>query len=56
MEVFLKVFFLLGWTKTFLLIFTFNLEIGFFASLRKEFINCHEIFEELFLFTDFVKA
>ena len=36
-EVFLKVFFLLGWTKTFLLIFAFNLEIGFFASFRKGF-------------------
>ena len=55
MEVFPEMSFLCGWTNTFLFILTLDFEIRFFTGFRERFLVFHEIFEEFFLFTDFIK-
>ena len=47
-EVFLKMFFLLGRTNTLLFIFALDLEMRLFTSFREWFLVFHEIFEEFF--------
>ena len=55
-EMFLEVLLFGGWTSALFVIFALDFEVGFFTGSGKRYFVFNKVFEEIFLFTDFIKA